>query len=685
MQLELSTTNHLTSRTDDRRVALGWASRALPLLAALFLVACAEDPPAPEVEQRAKGAPILHWFIPDGMRADPELFDIYRWAEEGKLPNIKKMMDTGSYGFSVPTFPAHTPTNFATLLTGASPRVHGVADGPMHTEGHPLVAPSVGGFRSTARKVPAIWSILEERGHDVVLLSVPGSTPPELTTGGITIRGRWGGWGADYHSLVFETASEEQGKNLARAKRLFFLGYELTCLIEPSQASTWSPAVQVFEAPIPLELEAFGARMHAAVVDTTDDSTVNYDRLALSIDGAREDAVLAEGEWSHWFPVSLTWRDRKVSSQVRFNVVKLRDDGFFRVRMLVDNINEYIVAPDHLAGEVAEALSPMVDFVDNFPPQLIYYPEDQGAFLDELGMSFAWHGNAVELLYEEHHPDVFIHDIYSPNQMLTGRWWMGYIDPASSRYDDVSETEREQLWGEVLEMYQSLDAILGAALERAGDDTVVVLSSDHGAAPLDRWVRLNNLFHEKGWLTFRLDPTTHEPVIDWERTKVVYLKMCSVFIDPEGLGGDWNRASGPAYEALRNEVREALESLEDEGGVKPVAALCGWEDAEETFRLPGDRVGDLVIANRIGYGWNEEVTESGELFDVPLKTGYKQAILAESEPALWAPFMIVGPGIKRNHRLPEPIEMVDQLPTIMTALGQEIPDHVEGRVLDVFD
>ena len=41
----------------------------------------------------------LYWFVPDGLRADPEVFDIFKWANEGKLPNIKQMMEKGSYGF----------------------------------------------------------------------------------------------------------------------------------------------------------------------------------------------------------------------------------------------------------------------------------------------------------------------------------------------------------------------------------------------------------------------------------------------------------------------------------------------------------------------------------------------------------------------------------------------------------
>ena len=31
-----------------------------------------------------------------------------------------------------------------------------------------------------------------------------------------------------------------------------------------------------------------------------------------------------------------------------------------------------------------ESIGPMMDFVDNFPPQLIYYPEDKDTFIDKL-------------------------------------------------------------------------------------------------------------------------------------------------------------------------------------------------------------------------------------------------------------------------------------------------------------
>ena len=133
----------------------------------------------------------LYWFIPDGLRAEPDVFKIYEWARQGYLPNIKKMMEQGSYGYSLPVFPSHTPVNFAALLTGTHPQTNGVADGPMHTEGNPLNKVSVGGFSSVARKVPAVWTHLEKNGYKVGIISTPGSTPPEIENG-FVIRGRWG-------------------------------------------------------------------------------------------------------------------------------------------------------------------------------------------------------------------------------------------------------------------------------------------------------------------------------------------------------------------------------------------------------------------------------------------------------------------------------------------------------------
>ncbi|MDD5573568.1 MAG: alkaline phosphatase family protein [Candidatus Omnitrophica bacterium] len=640
----------------------------------------APDPDGPKAQK-------LYWFIPDGMRAEPVVFNVFKWAREGKLPHIKRMMEEGAYGYCIPNFPSHTPVNFATLLTGAYPKTHGVADGPMHVEGRTLDGVAVTGFSSVARKVPAIWTTLEEAGKSVVLLSIPGSTPPELDEG-FTIRGRWGGWGADFHAINFQSRGDLSARRKqGRSVRMFFMGPELTRYIEVRPAAGWSGAPRSSSPPLEAQMTGWGAAIFVYFYDTRDDGKVRYDRVVFSLDKKIHLADLAQGQWTPWLPIVLRSQDQDVASHVKIKIIALDMDdaqqgGFFRIRCVYNNLNRLIVKPSFVADELIAGAGPMVDFVDNFPAQLVYYPEDKKTFLEEAQMSWEWHRHAARFILETYRPDVFIQDPYTPNQMLTSRWWLGFIDPLSARYHEVSEEQRQALWEEVLKMYQEIDAVLGEYLRRADPSTLVVLSSDHGAAPLEQYVNLNNLFAKEGLLVFSVNQETGEPVIDWERSRVIFLKMDNIYIHSRGLSGPWKRDSGPAYEILRRRVIKILEKMRDEHGRKPLAKVVRWEDAEGFWDLPPDRVGDLVVANAPGFGWNEEMSQDKAVFSVPLVTGYKQAIVAQTTQAMWTPFVIVGPGVKKNYALKKPIKMVDQYPTIMRLLGVKIPGFVEGRVVE---
>jgi len=628
----------------------------------------------------------LYWFIPDGMRAEPYLFNIYKWAQEGKLPNIKYMMDNGTYGFCKPVFPGHTPTNFATLLTGSYPEVHGIADGPMHTEGYPLIKPSVAGFRSTAKLVEPIWVTLEKQGKTVGLLSIPGSTPPELEKG-YTMVGRWGGWGASFYAVNFEELGDgSMLRKQGRHTKLFFFGPPLAIFKHANGIQKWVSMPKSYSLAKEVSLKAWGAEVYAYIYDSTDDNKINYDHVAFSFDKNKIFADLKQGEWSNWLPIKLQYNNMGVDTGFKIKVIKLNEDGFYRIRFFYNNMNETVTEPDYLAEDLIKHVGPMVDFVDNFPPQLIFYDEDKNTFIEEADMSLDWHKRVVSYFLKTYKPDVFIHDIYTPNQMLTSRWWLGYIDPLCPRYNEKTDKEREKLWAEVKNMYKKLDDIVGEYIKNSDNNTIIVLSSDHGAAPLHKWVHLNNLFAKEGWLKFKIAPVSGEPVIDWQNSKVIYLKMDSVYINPRGLhnkDGNWHRASGPEYEKLRDKVIKVLESLEDERGINPVMKIARWEEAENKFRLPHERVGDLVIANRPGYGWNEEMSEDLKLFSTSLKTGYKQAIISNDYPAVWCPFIVMGPGVKKNFFLGnQPIDMVDQYPTLMKLIGAKSPNFVQGKVLN---
>jgi predicted AlkP superfamily phosphohydrolase/phosphomutase len=631
----------------------------------------------------------LYWFIPDGMRAEPELFTVFKWAQEGKLPNIKKLMDMGSYGYSYPNFPSHTPTNFAALMTGSYPEVNGVDDGPMRIIGKPLDKVAIGGFSSTAKNVPPIWKTLEDHGFRVSLISIPGSTPPEIQRGTV-LRGRWGGWGPDFFALLFESKNDLSQKiTQGRGSRFFYFGPALTHYLDSVPASGWNMPRPSFSQAREITLTGWGATIYGYMYDSTDDKTTNYDKIAFSMDKTTMIADLTAGNWSPWTPVTLNWKPTDevitVPSQLKIALVKLDDSGFFRVRVIFNTLNQYNAFPQDSAEKLLSITGPQVDFPDNFPAQLIYYPEDKKIFQDEADMSFAWHTKAVDAVLSLFKPHIVIHDIYTPNQMLTSRWWMHAIDPNSDTYEETSEEDRQKLWQEVHDMYVKLDTLIGEIMNAKKPNAYIVLSSDHGAVPINTYVNLNNLFAQKGWLKFTIDPTTGEPIIDWKNSIVIYLKMAHVYINPEGLAGDYARAHGPAYELLRSEVIQTLKSLRAPDGTAPLSDIITWEDAQEIMRMDPDRAGDLILANEAGFGWNEEMTSDLRLFEKPLVSGYKQAIKAQDVPGMWTPFVIVGPGIKSNHFLGDkPFSLIDQYPTIMKALNIPLPDFVQGKPLDVF-
>lgn len=617
----------------------------------------------------------LYWFIPDGMRAEENLFTVYKWAQEGKLPNIKRMMDNGSYGYSIPDFPSHTPVNFASLLTGAHPAVHGIADGPMRIEGKTLEKPSVGGFSSAAKKVSPIWTVLENAGKKVALLSMPGSTPPELKNG-ITIRGRWGNWGSDDAALIFEpTEKQAERKIVGAGFRLFYFGDTLTKFVDETNSN--SKIINSYSPMKVAKMTAHGLDIYAFIIDSTNDNKINYDSAALSLkEEGPAFAIIKEASWTEWVPVQLSFQNQQYDSNIKLKAIKIWEDGQFRIRVLYNNLNKFVTAPETVAKEMTDALGPMVDFVDNFPPQLIYEPEDKQAFLDEAFMSLDYHKKSTDFIFKQYKPDVFLQDIYTPNQMLSSRWWMRYIDPKNS---DYTPAKSQETMADVLKMYQGLDGIVGEALKHDDGKTLFVLSSDHGIVLQRRVMSLNNLFAKKGWLAFSTNPKTGEMVVDWANTKVIHLQTNNIYINPNGLAGPYKRASGAEYDKLRNEVKTSLQELID-GGNKPIVQIVSWEDAPKFLEVPNNRIGDLVIEIMPGYGFTEAATSDLQVFTDSLVSGNKQAYNPKTD-GMQTPFVIMGPGVKQGHKLTTNISHVDQMPTILKLLNITIPDYVQGKVL----
>jgi predicted AlkP superfamily phosphohydrolase/phosphomutase len=111
---------------------------------------------------------------------DGATFELIKpWAEEGHLPNLKRMMEEGAYGELGSTLPPMTAPAWTAYATGCNPGKHRLYD---------WIAREPDSYRFTPvtaldGKAPTIYSLLSEQGRKVVSLNVPMTYPPTPVNG----------------------------------------------------------------------------------------------------------------------------------------------------------------------------------------------------------------------------------------------------------------------------------------------------------------------------------------------------------------------------------------------------------------------------------------------------------------------------------------------------------------------
>lgn len=104
---------------------------------------------------------------------------IERWAAEGHLPNLARLIRDGSFGILRSTIPVHSPTAWASFITGLNPGQHGVFDFVRREPG----SYRLGVVRADQYPGASIWRLLSENGHRVGVMNVPMTYPPEPVNG----------------------------------------------------------------------------------------------------------------------------------------------------------------------------------------------------------------------------------------------------------------------------------------------------------------------------------------------------------------------------------------------------------------------------------------------------------------------------------------------------------------------
>jgi predicted AlkP superfamily phosphohydrolase/phosphomutase len=113
---------------------------------------------------------------------------LHRWALEGKLPNLQRLIGQGTWGWLQTSAEQLHISAWPTIYTGATPGEHGV-----YFTFQP--APGLQGYQRFHLGLygkPSFWKLLDAAGHDCTVIDAP-YTHPEAGFGGSFIHD-WGTW-----------------------------------------------------------------------------------------------------------------------------------------------------------------------------------------------------------------------------------------------------------------------------------------------------------------------------------------------------------------------------------------------------------------------------------------------------------------------------------------------------------
>jgi predicted AlkP superfamily phosphohydrolase/phosphomutase len=319
--------------------------------------------------------------------------------------------------------------------------------------------------------------------------------------------------------------------------------------------------------------------------------------------------------------------------------------------------------PAELKGEIERLVGHyMVDVED-------FRTDDKDRLLADIEEMTAKRFHVAEHLLETRPWELFFMVEMGTDRIHHGFW--RFADPEHRLYEPGNPYESA-----MLDYYRALDEKLGRLLRFAGEDTAVLVLSDHGAKRMDGGICVNEWLCREGYLVLREEPggpTRFTPdLVDWGRTTAwgeggYY---CRLFLnvrgrEPQGL------VAPEDYERVRGELKAKLEALGDEQG-RPIGTIA--HRPEELYSECRGIPPDLLVYFGDLYWRSVGQVGTGTVHVFENDTGPDDANHAfEGLYVLVAGGVVPGRGPERDLR--------DVAPTLLSLLGEPVPPDMEGTSL----
>jgi len=633
------------------------------------------------------------------------------FAAEGCLPNFSRLLREGTVNQTFPSFPVWTPTNWATLSTGAHTGTHGVstwqtvlspeADG----DGRGRLVDSFDGRANNAER---IWDALEKAGLESTAVHYPGAHP----SGGRMSHVIDGFGHPSHHKTDFEVAAAQAYTTDVSAASDVAMGHDGSAISGPrsvetvaslSPAEGWSNLPQSGIPPLATEFSVNareGGDANEFFLLALGSGGAGYDRVLIcrSRDASDRVAEAGLGEWSDWAVEYFRIGGRDQRAAVRFKLLKLSPDGsdLKLYRTQVTYTDGFTYGDEGLEAELIERFGPyqehasmvpytagMTDFdtaLEECEYQGLWFADVANFMLHERGCSyFTCHWHLFDYLNHIHLGDV---DPVCPGFKRDRQVkYMGYFRRAYEVGDRI-----------LRRMYDAADRAA-----RNGDEVYVGILADHGAYPDVRIANIRKFLYDKGFLALKEgtdaiaqdQDSVARKEIDWEKT--------TAYLAKRGFDITINAHPGPAFDEIERKLLTALRTwVDEETGQTPVAIALPKRDAYLLGQW-GDQCGDVVFAWDHDYvsGYYSQWLgiEGGGNVGAPLVYGAHHGGFIPTDngfSSTFGSFLLSGPGLKKGYERPVErlgyIHAVDVVPTICHILGVEAPAQNQGAVArDLFE
>ena len=506
--------------------------RVVPLAAAVLLAAgCSRT--------HAAGKRVIVLGI-DGM--DPTFLATH-WDD---LPNLQRLSREGSFHKLATSIPPQSPVAWSSFITGMDPGGHGIFDFihrnpatrmPFSSMAEtleadrtiplgPYVIPISGGGVRSLRTGKAFWQTLSERGVHTTVIRMPANFPPAECHQGESLSGM----GTPDMQGTFGTFT-------------FFTD-------DPAEKRTQVPGGRIERISLDnghavLRVGGPANSLRKDHAPTSSDLKIDVDPTAPAarFEAEGEQVVLREGEWSGWLRAEypLIPGVKNTSGIYRLYLQQVHP----RLRLYVSPVNIDPAAPELPISAPAGFSRELAEDLGSFYTQGI--PEESSAF--RAGIL-----NRAEFLTQS---KKVLDDSLRMFHYELSKFEDGLFFYYFSSIDQNSHMLWSRFESDLLPFYKGIDGVVGEAMRKAGNDTTLIVMSDHGFARFDRSVHLNTWLMREKFLALDDPSKTGDQElfahVDWSSTQAYALGLNGIYLNLAG-----REPNGIVSEEERKAVAERI-------------------------------------------------------------------------------------------------------------------------------